>query len=260
MMALLTLFSGVAGQRLAAQTLPPPVPQAASPRPPAAPARPATPSAQGGTARAPAATRPPATAGQRAQPGTAARTQPPRRPRTPAATAAAATAAAAAAAAAASAAPPTPAPPPEPTPPQMGTVTGLQLPRFAALRSDEVNMRAGPGTRFPIEWTYQRRDMPVEIVREFDLWRRIRDQEGVEGWVHSSTLAGRRSFLIRGVDRDLRRRPEENGVVVARLRPGVIGRLIACPAGGWCEVRVSEYRGFLKRDDIWGVGPEEIVQ
>ncbi|WP_431280961.1 SH3 domain-containing protein [Humitalea sp. 24SJ18S-53] len=255
LLALLAAVATAASPRLMAQTMPPPVPQAASPTPPRPPTRPAAPSAQ--TTRPPAAatTRP----GQRAQPGTPTRNPaatPARRPRTPAAAAAAT----AAAAAAASAAPPAPTPPPEPTPPQMGTVTGLQLPRFAALRSDEVNMRAGPGTRFPIEWTYQRRDMPVEIVREFDLWRRIRDQEGIEGWVHSSTLAGRRSFLVRGVDRDLRRRPEENSAVVARLRPGVIGRLIACPIGPWCEARVGEYRGFLKRDEIWGIGPEEIVQ
>ena len=183
-----------------------------------------------------------------------------------AAGAAAGVAAGAAAGAAASAAKP-----PEPTPaapaeraPTTGSVTGLPLPRFAALRSDEVNMRSGPGTRFPIEWTYQRRELPVEIVREFELWRRVRDPEGTEGWVHQSTLMGRRSFIVRGAPGSevmLRRRAEDQAQPVARLRPGVVGRLRACETNNpWCEAQIGEFRGYIKRADIWGVGPAEEVK
>ncbi|MFM7780297.1 MAG: SH3 domain-containing protein, partial [Alphaproteobacteria bacterium] len=158
----------------------------------------------------------------------------------------AAGAAAGAAATAGAAKPPeaatAPSPPPERAP-TTGSVTGLPLPRFAALRSDEVNMRSGPGTRFPIEWTYQRRELPVEIVREFELWRRIRDPEGTEGWVHQSTLMGRRSFIVRGAPGTevmLRRRAEDQEQPVARLRPGVVGRLRACePSSAWCEAQIG---------------------
>jgi SH3-like domain-containing protein len=143
-------------------------------------------------------------------------------------------------------------------------VTGLPLPRFAALRSDEVNMRSGPGTRFPIDWTYQRRELPVEIVREFELWRRIRDPEGTEGWVHQSTLMGRRSFIVRGAPGSevmLRRRAEDQAQPIARLRPGVVGRLRACEANSpWCEAQIGEFRGHIRRADIWGVGPNEEVK
>ena len=177
----------------------------------------------------------------------------------------AAGAAAGAAASAARPAEPAPAPaPPAERAPTTGSVTGLPLPRFAALRSDEVNMRSGPGTRFPIEWTYQRRELPVEIVREFELWRRIRDPEGTEGWVHQSTLMGRRSFIVRGAPGSevmLRRRAEDQAQPVARLRPGVVGRLRACePNSPWCEAQIGEFRGHIKRADIWGVGPTEEVK
>jgi SH3-like domain-containing protein len=187
-----------------------------------------------------------------------------------AAGAAAGVAAGAAAGAAATAATAKPAePPPAPPPPAeraptIGSISGLPLPRFAALRSDEVNMRSGPGTRFPIEWTYQRRELPVEIVREFELWRRIRDPEGTEGWVHQSTLMGRRSFVVRGAPGTevmLRRRAEDQAQPVARLRPGVVGRLRACEANSpWCEAQIGEFRGYIKRADIWGVGPNEEVK
>jgi SH3-like domain-containing protein len=180
----------------------------------------------------------------------------------------AAGAAAGAAATAGAARPPeaatAPAPPPAERAPTTGSVTGLPLPRFAALRSDEVNMRSGPGTRFPIEWTYQRRELPVEIVREFELWRRIRDPEGTEGWVHQSTLMGRRSFVVRGAPGSevmLRRRAEDQAQPVARLRPGVVGRLRSCePNSPWCEAQIGEFRGHIRRADIWGVGPTEEVK
>ena len=178
--------------------------------------------------------------------------------------AAGADAGAAATAGAAKPAEPAAAPPPAERAPTMGSVTSLPLPRFAALRSDEVNMRSGPGTRFPIEWTYQRRELPVEIVREFELWRRIRDPEGTEGWVHQSTLMGRRSFIVRGAPGTevmLRRRSEDQAQPVARLRPGVVGRLRACEANNpWCEAQIGEHRGYIKRADIWGVGPTEEVK
>lgn len=182
----------------------------------------------------------------------------------------AAGAAAGAAATAGAAKPAEPVPGPAPAPPQaergptIGSISGRPLPRFAALRSDEVNMRSGPGTRFPIEWTFQRRDLPVEILREFELWRRIRDPEGTEGWVHQSTLITRRSFIVRGAPGSevmLRRRAEEQSQPVARLRPGVVGRLRACePTSPWCEAQVGEFRGYIKRADIWGVGPTEEVK
>lgn len=86
-----------------------------------------------------------------------------------------------------------------PAPPDKGTVTGLPLPRFAALRADEVNMRSGPGQRYPIEWVYHRRDLPVKIEREFDVWRLVEDSDGQKGWVHQATLVGARTFVVPGL-------------------------------------------------------------
>jgi SH3-like domain-containing protein len=161
-----------------------------------------------------------------------------------------------------------PAPPPGPPPlpaPSTGQVSGLPIPRFASLRSDQVNLRVGPNTTFPIEWTFQRRDLPVMIVGEFQVWRRVRDMEGTEGWVHQSTLAGRRTALVRPTNAapeiTLRRRPEESAAAVARLRSGVITRIRECaPASAWCEVQVTTHRGYIRRADVWGLLPDEEVK
>ncbi len=141
-----------------------------------------------------------------------------------------------------------------------GSVTGLPLPRFAALRADEVNLRAGPGQRFPIEWLYKRRGLPVQIEREFEVWRLVTVPDGAKGWVHEATLVGRRDLLVSGGDRILRASAADNARAVAILKPGVVGRIRDCAAGAeWCRVQVGDYRGWLRRSDFWGALPGEAI-
>ena len=148
-----------------------------------------------------------------------------------------------------------------PVPADVGTNTGLHLPRFAALKSDDVNMRSGPGERYPVLWQYKRRDLPVKIEREFDVWRLVEDMDGIKGWVHQATLTGRRGFVVTaaaGVT--LRAQGADTADAVAVLKPGVIGRIRTCDAtGAWCQVQVQSYQGFLKRTDFWGVMDGEAV-
>ncbi len=154
-----------------------------------------------------------------------------------------------------------PAPAAPPPDPNIGTNTHLPLPRFASLKTDEVNLRTGPGLRYPIEWVYKRRDLPVEIQREFEVWRLVADQDGVKGWVHQATLVGRRTFVSTGAEQTVRSSASETASPVARLKPGVIGRIRSCEANAaWCQVQVGEYRGWLKRDAFWGSYPGEAVQ
>ncbi len=152
-------------------------------------------------------------------------------------------------------------PAPPPVPANIGTNTGLPLPRYAALKSDDVNMRSGPGERYPALWTYHRRDLPVKIEREFDIWRLVEDMDGIKGWMQAGFLTGRRSFVITGTDdRILRAQPDDTAEAVADLKPGVVGRIKACEAGkDWCQMQVQDYRGWLKRSDVWGIDTGEVI-
>ena len=108
---------------------------------------------------------------------------------------------------------------------------------------------------------YKRRDLPVQIEREFEVWRLIADSEGVKGWVHQATLTGRRSFVVTGGEHVMRAEANDAAPAVARLKPGVVGRLRACDANApWCQVQVGDYRGWLQRDAFWGTFPGEAVQ
>lgn len=141
----------------------------------------------------------------------------------------------------------------------VGGVSGLPVPRFASLRSDETNLRTGPGVRYPVEWVLVLQGLPVEIVAEFGTWRRIRDPDGTIGWVHQSLLSGRRTAVVADARRTLRREAADTAAPVAYVEPGVIGRVLGCPEGPWCRVEAAGLSGWLRRDELWGVYPSERI-
>ena len=142
-----------------------------------------------------------------------------------------------------------------------GETSGLPLPRFVSLRSDEVNLRTGPGQRYPIDWIYARKDLPVEVIAEFEAWRKIRDWQGTEGWVHQSMLSGRRMMVVIGSARPLRGSDSEAADTQAQVEAGVLGRLLQCPRNrDYCRVEVGGVQGWLKRDEIWGVYKGEWIE
>lgn len=134
-----------------------------------------------------------------------------------------------------------------------------RLPRFVSLRSNEINVRTGPGERYPVQWVLRRRFMPVEIIAEFENWRRIRDWEGAIGWVHQRTLTGRRSIIVTGQIRTLRRKPRSDAPAVARAEPKIVGRLLSCRKS-WCRVDIQGHRGWLRRRAFWGAYAKESIK
>ena len=137
-------------------------------------------------------------------------------------------------------------------------VSGLPLPRFVSLRAPKVNLRTGPGVRYPIDWVYSRAGLPLEVIDEFETWRQVRDWEGSVGWVHQSMLSGERKVMVRGKQRLLRREPDPASIGVAVLEPNVIADLERC-VDAWCEIEVGDMSGWLRRIDLYGLYPDEAV-
>jgi len=140
--------------------------------------------------------------------------------------------------------------------------SGLPLPRFVSLRAPRANLRVGPGTDYAVQWTFVRSGVPLEIVQEYDNWRRVRDAEGAEGWINHSLLSGSRTAIVAPWEKGqipelpLRAQPEETARVVARLEPGLMGELRSCD-GQWCEMDFSGVRGWISQTRIWGAYPDE---
>lgn len=131
-------------------------------------------------------------------------------------------------------------------------------PRYGTLRADQVNLRAGPGERYPIQWVFTRKGLPVQILAEYDVWRKIRDFEGTEGWVHERMVTGNRSVVVDGAMRTLRAEPAATAPAVAQAEPGVIAHLLECRSA-WCRVEAQGIKGWLQRIEVWGVSPTETV-
>jgi SH3-like domain-containing protein len=137
----------------------------------------------------------------------------------------------------------------------------LPVPRYVSLRAAVVNMRTGPGVRYPVDWVYQRKNLPVEVIAQFGTWRKIRDFQGAQGWIHQSMLSGARFVAITGQMRTLRRQADAKSSPLARIEPGAIAELMRCPEGtGWCKVSAGGHQGWLRRVEFWGLYPRENIK
>jgi SH3-like domain-containing protein len=140
-----------------------------------------------------------------------------------------------------------------------GSQDVTSVPRYVSLRADEVNVRTGPGVRYPVKWVFVRKFMPVEVIADYDTWRKIRDWEGAEGWVHRAMLSSRRHVITVGGISTLRQSPTEKSRAVAKLANGVVAEVAVCDAD-WCKLSVGGYRGWLKRASLWGLKRGETVR
>lgn len=137
------------------------------------------------------------------------------------------------------------------------SVSGLPVPRFVSLASDKVFVRTGPALRYPIKWVYEKGHLPVEVIQEFDTWRRIRDIDGDDGWIHQSLLSGSRSVVVRGErPLSLYRESSDQSRIMALLEPGVIAAVSSCE-GAWCRVAAQGLRGHAQRKFLWGIYDQE---
>ena len=142
------------------------------------------------------------------------------------------------------------------------TTSGLPVPRYVSLKSDHVNVRAGPTKDNDVSWVYTRAGLPVEITAEFENWRRVRDSEGAEGWVYHSLLSGRRTAVISMKTKDelapLYDSADPKSAVAARLQAGVVAQVKKC-GSGWCHVSGNGFDGWIQQERLWGVYADEKV-
>ena len=145
----------------------------------------------------------------------------------------------------------------------VGTATRLPVPRFVSLKPSDTPMREGPSKDHRIKWVFKKEGVPVEIIAEFENWRRVRDSEGDDGWVFHARLSGRRTAQINPKLKEsnltLYARDSESAQVVARLEPGVIGSVDQC-TGRWCKLQGNGFEGWIQQDKLWGVYPGERVK
>ncbi|WP_052182735.1 SH3 domain-containing protein [Rhizobium sp. YS-1r] len=145
-----------------------------------------------------------------------------------------------------------------------GRETGFPIPRFVSLKASRAHMRVGPSTDYATVWIYSARGLPVEITEEYGNWRRIRDPDGVTGWMFAPLLSSRRTAVVGPWIKQpipLRSAPSRNARIIARLSAEVRLDLDHCD-GSWCEVSLQKQRlsGFVEQGSLWGVYPGETIE
>ncbi|QYX58613.1 aspartyl-trna synthetase [Roseovarius sp. SCSIO 43702] len=141
---------------------------------------------------------------------------------------------------------------------ERGPVTNLPMPRFVSMKTNEGYVRRGPSRTHRIDWIFKHPGLPLEITAEHGHWRRVRDRDGMGGWMHYSLLSGARTVLIETDMLQLRNAPLPEAPVVAQLELGVVARVRECTAQ-WCELSVQGHRGWAPKSGLWGVRPDETI-
>lgn len=156
---------------------------------------------------------------------------------------------------------------------EVGQVTGLPIPRFVALKSSETNLRKGPNVKYPVVWNYKQKNYPLEVVAEFENWRKLRDVDGEEGWVHVNLITGARKALISDnkyqsdkkdyaqLNRELVlfRYPDEDSYPMLRVELGVLAAIKSCTLE-WCKLKMNDVTAWARKENLWGVYREEIIE
>ncbi|MFC4295524.1 SH3 domain-containing protein [Novosphingobium tardum] len=127
------------------------------------------------------------------------------------------------------------------------------VPYWASLTADKVNMRAGPARDYAISWVYRRDNLPVKVVRLHEGWRLVEDPDGTRGWILSRFLSRARWGIVQGKISELREKPDGTGKLMWRVEPGVVGRLGDCQ-NGWCRFDVHGHKAYIAADAVWGDG------
>ena len=132
------------------------------------------------------------------------------------------------------------------------TPSGFPVPRYVSLKVGKVNGRTGPSRQHPIAWQYRRKGLPLVVVAETEMWRKVRDVTGDESWIHKPALSGVRRVLVLE-DARLHNRAKPNAKVVALVERNALLELESCNEDDWCRVRSTDgLKGWTERYKLWG--------
>ncbi len=135
-----------------------------------------------------------------------------------------------------------------------------QPPYWASIASGQAMTHTGPGRNYPNVWLYQRRDLPVRVIKKYETWRLIQDPDGAQGWMLVSMLSDRRTAMVKpGEPRAIRTGPNDGSKIRYMAAPGVVGRIGKCHGDGWCRIEIGKREGYVRTSDLWGVSDSEVV-
>ena len=123
-------------------------------------------------------------------------------------------------------------------------------PKYASIKKEKAYSRHNASFDAPLEWIYQKKNLPILIIRERDNWREIRDIDGDISWMHVSMISNKRTFINRE-DQNLLKY-KNNNIVNVIVKKGVVGKIINCDEI-FCKVKIKNYKGWVEKKYLWGI-------
>ena len=142
----------------------------------------------------------------------------------------------------------------------IGKETGLEIPRYVSLKSNDANIRVGPSKNYPIEIKFIKKNYPLKVLEEYEDWRKVEDFQKNYGWIHKSLISGTRTGIVLSNDnKTIKLLNTTDGNVIGEIGKGNIVFLEKCKID-WCLVSFGDYRGWIDKKNIWGIKEKEIIK
>tara|TARA_B110000263_G_C15079843_1_gene405802 strand:- start:77 stop:523 length:447 start_codon:yes stop_codon:yes gene_type:complete len=122
---------------------------------------------------------------------------------------------------------------------------------FLTLRYDKVHLRQGPSREYPIKIFYKKKFLPVLIQDKSDNFKKIRDHENNSGWIHVSQLSKKKAAIVVENELIVFNNPTVYSKPKVVLNKGRLCLITKCKTE-WCKIKVDKYKGWVKKDSLWG--------
>ena len=127
----------------------------------------------------------------------------------------------------------------------VGKETGLEIPRYVSLKSDDANIRVGPSKNYPIEIKYIKKNYPLKVLEEYEEWRKVEDFNKNIGWIHKSLISGiRTGIVLSNYNKNIKLLNTLDGNVIGEIGYGNIVFLEKCKID-WCLVSLGDFEGWI---------------
>ena len=126
--------------------------------------------------------------------------------------------------------------------------------QFVSLKSSKINMRVGPGDELPISWVFLRAGLPMMLIAEFQQWRKVKYLDNTEGWMHQNMISGRNTAIVTK-ENSLLYKKDSDSCPIARVEKNVIVKVLE-KRDNWVKVDANKIKGWIPREDLWGIGDD----
>ena len=122
---------------------------------------------------------------------------------------------------------------------------------FLSLKKNKVNVRYGPGFKYPIKFIYNKINLPIKQIDKKENFRRIIDLKNNSGWIHVSQLKKVNSVIPK-TDKILFSKPSNFSKPLAKIKKGRILLIQNC-SENWCKTKTGSFKGWIKVENTWGL-------